>query len=161
MIKNEFLYRQGFLLIIFGGFLLLFLPFTMDFLFASDQIGNVNNADINSVSFSVNYFQDCYNFISNFKPPYRFPYIEVLGILIVLALPVSILLQFVYFYKYRYKKVFFLCVIALASLFEFTYSYFEYLQYGCYLLTLQQLFLILNLGLNKKLRSKKTFNRIY
>ncbi|WP_208328325.1 hypothetical protein [Flavobacterium poyangense] len=150
--ENIFSYRQMLLLVILGGFLLLFLPFTLDFFFASGLIGNVYDASHDSTSFSVNYFQDCFNFINNFKYPFRFPFIEVLGIFMVLILPCSILLEFVFFYRRRYKTVLILCIISLMSLLEFSYSHFEYLQYGCGLLILQQLFLLLNLTLNKKLR---------
>lgn len=150
--KNRFLFRQMFLLIILSGWGVLFLPFTLGFFLDSGLVGNLPDANNNSISFSVNYFEDAFYFINNFKLLYQFPYIGVLGIFMVLILPTFILLEFVFFYRYRYKTVLVLCVICIVSLLEFGYSHFEYLQYGFGILILQQLFLLLNLTLNKKLR---------
>jgi hypothetical protein len=146
--------KQIILIIILIGIAFLFFPFTLDFVFSS-QVQNVDAVSNNSNSFSINYFQHCYRFIDNLKYPYKFPYIEVLGILMVLFLPISILMQLIFFIKNSYKKIIVFCIIALLFLSEFGYYNFEYLQYGYYLLFVQQVSLLFAVCL--KLKNKNGF----
>lgn len=142
--------RQVLIIILLAGFLLLFMPFTRDFVFSSSMHTVTSGSDSNA--FSINYFQYCYNFIDNLKYPYKFPFLEVVGIFFVLVLPFSILIQIISFVKYKYKLIYIFCLISLLTLIEFGYFNSENLQFGYYLTTLHQFFLFLYFIKNRHAR---------
>lgn len=138
-----------------SGLGILFFPFLNDSILA-----NRFTSGYVSVVYTINYIEYLKGMYESIFYHLRYPYLEIIDLLIVFLIPISLLIQIISSYINNYKLINISIIFCLLSLIYFTYFNRESLRFGVLVMIIQQitLFSFIHFFILKKLNLDSSGN---